>query len=193
MKNNKWIGAGRFDNVRSTFMHRIYLDNGKNYMQGYTKGLFSLTHPDKIIELEKAISRLVKNGYIFGSTKGYGHRTIKFEVYLYGNYNGVPDELILTLYPTEYVFEKNMEFTNDVRLNQFLSRLYTQAKEGIFDPSKLIHKKVNTNQNDWNKLRFKTEPDLYTFMQTKIKEGHPVGLVTDFYLKYREKHLVNCI
>lgn len=193
MQNNKkWIGQGRFDSSNSQFMHRIYLDNGKPFLQGYSKGLFTSECVDKIILIERMIKRfIINNGYVFGLTKNYGHKTLKFELYIRGSHEGIPDELILTLYPENYVFEKNIEYITDVRLNQFLQRLYEQAKSGNFDPLKLIHKKIVPNANDWERMRFKTEPDLYKWMQLKIKEGNPVGLVTNFYLKYREKHLVN--
>jgi len=191
-KNKKWIGAGRFDSSESHYKHKILLDN-RIELVGYSKSLLGREGIDKIVVLERMILRLVNNGYVFGKTKAYGNKTVRLEYFLDGKFSGEPDELIVTLYPDKYVFEKNETYTNDIRLNTFLKRLYEQAKEGIIVTKSLIHKPKVSVDFDINKLRFKNEPELYKWMQLKIKEGNPVGLVTNFYLKYREKHLVNAL
>ncbi len=189
-----WDGAGRFDSVNSTFKHIITMQTPKGPLPitGYSKGLLGVESTDKIVLLERQIIRFVNSGYLFGTHKKYGSTTISMEYFLNGNYLGIPDEPIFTLYPDEYVFSKNQDFVSDVRLNTFLKRLYTQIKDGILVTKSLSHRPHNATQEelfDHTKKRFKNEQDLYQWMQERIREGHASGIVFDYYVKYREKWL----
>lgn len=197
IKKSTFSGAGKTDPANSTFKHIFLLrnpDGTELLMPGYSKPLLHKEMTDKIAALQGELCRLIcDNGYVFGKHKKYQSTTIYMEVYLNGSYTGIPDELIFTLYPDEYVFEKH-ELALDERLNAFLSRLYKQAKEGKFEKRLLMNKpKYNSSAEnfDISKKRFKTEQELYEWMQKRQREGHAKGEVLDFYLKYREKWLSN--
>lgn len=183
----KWVGAGRFDSINSTYKHKITLDN--NYeLVGYSKSLLSREAPDKIVLLEKMILRLIKGGYLFGKTKSHGNKTLSIEYFLNGNYQGVPDEKIITLKPDLFIIH-NDEYLEDIRLNTFFNRIYTQAKQGNIITKSVVHKSKEDKSFDLTKRRFKNEPELYNFMQLKLREGYPFGEVMNFYHKYKEKFL----
>jgi hypothetical protein len=193
--NQKFLWAGKTDPANSTFKHIFLMrnpDGRELLMPGYSKPLGGKETTDKVVALTRELYRLVcDNGYVFGKHKKYQSTTVYMEVYLNGSYTGIPDELLFTLYPDEYVFEKN-EFVSDPRLQTFLSRLYNQAKEGKFEKILLNHKaKFGTASElfDISKKRFKHEQELYDWMQKRIREGHAQGEVLNFYLKYREKWL----
>lgn len=187
----KWIGAGRFDSINSTYRHKIFLSNGRE-LTGYSKSLLTREATDKTVLLEKAIVRLVNKGYLFGKTQKYGDTTFRIEFYLNGQYTGTPDELIFILMPDTYIFGNNEDFVTNIRLNTFFKRLYEQVKKGELVTKSLCHKSGNfTEENlfDVTKKRFLTEPALYTFMQNMIKDGHAFGLVMNFYNNYKKRWL----
>jgi len=194
MKSN-FASAGKTDPANSTFKH-IFLMRNPNGREidivGYSKPLLAKEATDKIAALQNELYRLITNqGYIFGLHKKYQSKTLQTEIFLNGTYTGLPDEKIVTLYPDEYVFETNSEYVTDPRLNSFLKKLYTQAKEGKFVKSALMSKPKFSKADelfDLSKKRFATEPELYDWMQKRIREGHAHGEVKNFYFKYREKY-----
>lgn len=188
----KWAGAGRFDPVRSTYKHIIYMNTneGVKPLVGYSKSLTEVEAFDKIVLLEKQLLRFIKIGYLFGRHQKYNTTTNRIEYYLNGTYQGVPDEAIFTLYPDEYVFSNNQDFIENVRLNTFLTRLYEQSRTGEFITKSLYHKPENRTADDlFNeaKKRFDKEPQLHAWIQERIREGHPRGIVFDYYVKYCAK------
>lgn len=188
-----WIGAGRFDQVASTFKHIITLDTRKKgimELQGYSKGLVGIEGPDKTIVLEREILRLVNAGYLFGKTKKYGDKTVKMDFFLNGQYTGITDELIFSLYPDEYIFASNQDYVQNIRLNTFFKRLYSQVKEGKLVTKSLMHKPTSSTVDelfDVTKYNFKTEPELYAWIEDRRRDGHPDGRVWQFYIEYRKK------
>jgi hypothetical protein len=192
-KTPETFSPRRFDPVASTFKHIITLNTPKGIkpLIGYSKALIGREGSDKTVVLEREILRLVNAGYLFGVTKKYGDPTVSMEFFLNGSYNGTPDESIFTLYPDEYIFSKNSDFVEDVRLNTFLKRLYTQIKEGTLVTKSLQHKPQDFTTDqlfDVSKRRFKNDQELLTWMHARIREGHPRGQVFDFYTKYCEKY-----
>jgi hypothetical protein len=194
-KKKEWVSAGRFDTIKSTYMHRIFVGgiNGTREFVGYSKAFIGVETPDKIVLLERLILRLIHNGYLFGLHKKYGNPTIKIEIYLNGNYTGVQNELLIVLYPDNYVYANNLDFNSNQMFYAFVNELYKQAKTGSLDTSKLIHKSPPAPSEavtfDYTKKRFTTEQQLYDFMHLQLKAGHPMGIVMDFHLKYRQKWL----
>jgi hypothetical protein len=186
----EWAGKARFDSINSTYKHKIFLDSKTKkeiiVITGYSKGLLGVESYDKTVMLEKQILRFVKEGYLFGVTKKYGDKTLCIEYYLNGNYYGNPDELILTLYPQEYVFGKNQTYIEDVRLNTFLKRLYSQSRNGEIVTKSLSHIsefKTIDKLFDVSQPRFKNEMALQEWCDVRRKEGHAPGLVYNYYLE----------
>lgn len=191
-KPTTWNGAGRFDPVNSTFKHVITMKTlkGELALTGYSKGLLGVESTDKIVLLERQILRFVNQGYLFGKHKKYQSETISIEYFLNGTYQGIPDEPLFTLYPDEYVFAKNSDYLEDVRLHTFLKRLYSQIKSNQVVTKSLSHKPALTTQAelfDFTKKRFKNEKDLLDWMQERIREGHARGIAFDYYIKYTAK------
>lgn len=176
-------GAGKFDPINSTYLHKIYLKDGGRTLTGYSKSLYYAEMQDKIVCLQSVIRRLFQNGYLEKSTK--------IEFFL--NSVSKENELILTLYSEEFRFMDNPKFVLNERLNTFLNKLYQYIKEKKIITSEIMSKPMTFSENEIFSLsykRFENERKLIEFVTEKRKEGHAEGLVMQFYREYKKKFLV---
>lgn len=192
-EQKKWIGAGRFDKLKSTFRHNIYMDNGNpDPIPGYSKGLLQDKEPaDKISVLQNVIVRLTKRGYLFGTTQHYGHRTKRMEFFINGNYTGQADEWIFTLFPDGFEFSDNPDFALNKEFRTFLDRLYEQAKTGNFVTKSLIKKQRTVSEKelfDVNKRNHKSAYELLLFCDRRKQDGYAEGQVDHYYREYMRKY-----
>jgi hypothetical protein len=180
-KNEFW--KGKFDSVNSTFKTQIYCTSGK-LIEGYSKGLYSREHQDKIVCLEKWIIRLYKKGY-FNS-----ENIIRIEFYL-KSFLDKENKLLFTLYPEKYSMGLMQEYTLDKRLIYFLNKFYNEIKLEKAEVSKIIHNPIYKSEQslfDYKIKRFKDEFDLGEWILSKKSEGFEPSLLIDFMRKYREYH-----
>jgi hypothetical protein len=177
----KFIGAGRFDSVNSTYQHKINLCNGKQ-LTGYSKGLLSKEMSDKTVLLERVILRLYNNSYLVPN------RVQSIEFFLNNQFES--NELILILRPHNYSFANNIEYAKDERLYTFLQRLYEQLRSGIIITKSLGHKpvikQIDTILNPSKKVH-ETEQELHEFLMKCRKEGIEEGQIFNYYFNYRSK------
>jgi hypothetical protein len=180
-KNEFW--KGKFDSIHSTFKSQIYCTSGK-LIEGYSKGLYSREHQDKIVCLEKWIIRLYGKGY-FNPEK-----IIRLEFYL-KSFIDSDNKLLFTLYPDKFTMSNEEKYSTDKRLIYFLNKFYKEIQTGKQEVNKLIHNPVYKSEEsifDSKIKRFKNEFELMDFIITKKNEGFEPALLLNYASKYREYH-----
>ena len=177
----KFIGAGRFDSVNSTYQHKINLCNGKQ-LTGYSKGLLSKEMSDKTVLLERVILRLYNNSYLLPN------RVQSIEFFLNNQFES--NELILILRPHNYSFGQNLDYIKNQRLFDFLIRLYEQLRSGVIITKSLGHKPVIKPIDiilDPSIKSHKNETELHSFLMIARREGIEEGQIYNYYFNYRKK------
>lgn len=191
-KNRKVTGRGKSDPMNSLYKQVIFLtDHPSNRVQtltGYSKGEKFNESKDQIYALAAFIRRMYCAG------KFNPQKVKRIEYYRYNPHEGQYSDFILVCEPHTYHFTNDMELVNNDRFCEWIRNFYNQITSPTGDASKILMKPERIAEEDVFSMRyarFKTDIDLKNYCHSLGRRGYPQGQITDFYLKYREKHLAN--
>ncbi|MCB0374783.1 MAG: hypothetical protein KDD04_02580 [Sinomicrobium sp.] len=188
MLKNKKFGKASWDVFDSTYLQKIYLQNG-NVLTGYSKRVGFAEKNDKQAVLINWIIRMHKAGYLDEFYPDAKRRIRSIEYCL----NHHPyQRLILCLFYNYYECMDSRWGVENREVIYFLDNFYQAIKRGDIHKVKAlyIHKKTRfSDPFDLSQRRFITRKSLNAYCRQMIKSNtFTEEQAKSFYAKYTEKY-----
>ncbi len=182
MTANKFTrNKDQFDSIESTYMHKLYTNQGKkNLLHGYSKGNGLPERKDKEILLQKVILRLINRGYLF--------RCDKMEFYKKNYLDNSHDKLILVIYPDKYDLDESIEW-----IIPFMEKVYDNILKQIALNDSIIverakgFKKIGLDIELYREICNTVEEFKSKLAELKVSGEIPENVLHKFYFTYENE------
>lgn len=187
MEKNKFKTAG-WDTYDSTYIQRIYLRNGKEFI-GYSKRLGFAEKNDKQALLINFIIRMHKSGYLDENYPDTTRRVYNIEYYL----NHHPyKRVILCLFYKYYECLDSRWGVENKEVMRFLDTFYDALNKGEVQKVKSLYvykRNRFTDPFDLSQKRFITQKSLNDYCHRMMENNtFTPEQAKSFYAKYCEKY-----